>query len=168
MRGRGLLVSVTVVAALAAMGALGWAEAKQYEMEVLGIQGDPATGAPQVILRGKEDKRELAMFIGAMEAQGILLPLQNLRPPRPMTHDLLAELIHRLNATVKKVVITDLRDNTYFATLYLVLQGQEMTVDSRPSDAIALALRENAPILAEERVFARPPGQAPGPAPRRP
>ena len=128
-----------------------------YEMEVMGVQPDPTSGAPLVFLRGKQDKRELSMFIGPFEAQGIILPLQGMRLPRPFTHDLMLETIHRLKAKVARVVITEMRDNTYFANLILDAQGQEVILDSRPSDAIALALRENAPILAAEKAFVRPP-----------
>lgn len=127
-----------------------------YEMEVMGVQADPQSGAPMVFLRGKQDKRELGMFIGPFEAQAIALPLQGIRPPRPYTHDLMLDALHRLKAKVKRVVITSLRDNTYFADLILDVQGQDMRLDSRPSDAIALALREDAPILAAEAAFARP------------
>ena len=128
-----------------------------YEMEVMGVQADPQSGAPMVFLRGKQDKRELAMFIGPFEAQAIALPLQGIRPPRPYTHDLMLDALHRLKAKVKRVVITSLRDNTYFADLILDVQGQDMRLDSRPSDAIALALRDDAPILAMEAAFARSP-----------
>jgi uncharacterized protein len=127
-----------------------------YEMEVMGVAPDPASGSPLVYLRAKQDKRELSMFIGPFEAQGIIFPLQEVRPPRPYTHDLMLEALHRLKAKVKQVVITELRDNTYYANLLLDAQGQEITLDSRPSDAIALALREGAPILAAEKAFARP------------
>jgi bifunctional DNase/RNase len=152
------LVTATLVSASVAWAAqppdLG---VKLYEMEVLGVQSDPASGTPLVFLRGKQDRRELSMFIGPFEAQGILLPLQRMRPPRPYTHDLMLETIHRLKATVRRVVITEIRDNTYFANLVLDVQGQELILDSRPSDAIALALRENVPILAAEAAFRRPP-----------
>lgn len=130
---------------------------KTYEMEVMGVAADPASGAPLVYLRGKLDKRELSMFIGPFEAQGIILPLQGTRLPRPYTHDLMLETIHRLKAKVKRVIITEMRDNTYFANLILDAEGQELILDSRPSDAIALALREKAPILAAEKAFVRPP-----------
>jgi bifunctional DNase/RNase len=132
-----------------------------YEMEVMGVAADQASGAPVVFLRAKQDKRELSMFIGPFEAQGIVLPLQRMKPPRPYTHDLFVETIHRLHARVERVIITDLRDNTYFASLILNAQGQEVVLDSRPSDAIALALRENVPILAAEKAFARPPRSGP-------
>ena len=127
-----------------------------YEMEVMGVAPDPASGSPLVYLRGKQDKRELSMFIGPFEAQAIILPLQGSPPPRPYTHDLMVEALHQLKAKVKRVVITELRDNTYYANLVLEVHGQEVTLDSRPSDAIALALRENAPVLAAEKAFARP------------
>jgi bifunctional DNase/RNase len=135
-----------------------------HEMEVMGVQADPQSGAPMVFLRGKQDKRELAMFIGPFEAQAIALPLQGVRPPRPYTHDLMLEALHRLKAKVKRVIITGIRENTYFASLVLDVQGQELVLDSRPSDAIALALREDAPILAAEAAFARSPrpGQGAG------
>jgi len=127
-----------------------------HEMEVMGVAPDPQSGTPLVFLRGIKDKRELSMFIGPFEAQGIALSLQGARLPRPYTHDLMLEVIHRLNAKVKCVVITEIRDNTYFANLILDAQGQEIILDSRPSDAIALALRENAPVLAAEKAFVRP------------
>jgi bifunctional DNase/RNase len=129
-------------------------------MEVMGVQADPQSGAPMVFLRGKQDKRELGMFIGPFEAQAIAMPLQGVRPPRPYTHDLMLAALHRLKAKVKRVVITGLRDNTYFAEIALEVQGQEMLLDSRPSDAIALALREDAPILAAEAALARSPQSA--------
>jgi len=131
-----------------------------HEMEVMGVAPDPASGTPLVYLRSKQDKRELSMFIGPFEAQGIILPLQGMRLPRPYTHDLMLEAIHRLNARVKRVIITEMRDNTYFANLILEIAGKEIVLDSRPSDAIALALREDAPILAAEKVFIRPPQDA--------
>jgi bifunctional DNase/RNase len=128
-------------------------DGKLYEMEVMGVAADPASGAPLVYLRSKPDRRELSMFIGPFEAQGILLPLQAMRPPRPYTHDLMLEAIHRLKAKVKRVVITELRENTYYADVVLDAQGQEVVLDARPSDAIALALRENVPVLAAEQVI---------------
>ncbi len=126
---------------------------KTYVMEVMGLAADQASGQPVVILRAKEDKRELKMYIGPFEAQGIALPLQGLKPPRPFTHDLMSDILRQLNATLVKVVITDLRDKTYYARLHLRSQGRDIEVDSRPSDAIALALREKVPILADERVL---------------
>jgi len=151
-------VLAIALAATTAWG--GESPTKAYEMEVMGVQVDPQSGAPMVFLRGKQDKRELGMFIGPFEAQAIALPLQGVRPPRPYTHDLMLAALHRLKAKVKRVVITGLRDNTYFADIVLDVQGQEMLLDSRPSDAIALALREDAPILAAEAAFTRSPQSA--------
>jgi hypothetical protein len=139
---------------------------KLYAMEVMGVAPDPATGIPLLFLRGKEDKRELSMFIAPLEAQAIAAPLQGFRPPRPQTHDLALSVIHRLKARVKRALITELKDQTFFAHLILDVEGQEIVLDSRPSDAIALALREEAPIYAAEQVFQRhgpdqPPEQKP-------
>ncbi|HXZ44925.1 MAG TPA: bifunctional nuclease family protein [archaeon] len=162
-----------VIVAIALCSATAWAaDASKthgvlYEMEVMGVAADPTSGAPIVYLRGLQDKRELSMFIGPFEAQGIALPLERIQPPRPYTHDLMLEAIHRLRGRVKRVIITELRDNTYFANLILEVEGKEVVLDSRPSDAIALALRENAPILAAEGAFvrapraSRPEGQSP-------
>ncbi|MBI3988910.1 MAG: bifunctional nuclease family protein [candidate division NC10 bacterium] len=130
---------------------------KTQEMEVLGVAADPQSGQPLVLLRGKEDKtRELTMFIGPFEAQSIMAPLQRFHPPRPLTHDLMLSVIGKLKAKVKRVVITDLKENTYYALVHLETGGSEVTLDSRPSDAIALALRAGVPIFAEERAFLRP------------
>ncbi|OGB88241.1 MAG: hypothetical protein A3G35_04845 [candidate division NC10 bacterium RIFCSPLOWO2_12_FULL_66_18] len=159
----GEVLAAALLASILISSTPGWAAEPQagggtlYEMEVMGVAPDPASGQPLVYLRGKQDKRELSMFIGPFEAQGIILPLQGMRLPRPYTHDLMLETIHRLKAKVKRVIITEMRDNTYFASLILDAQGQEVILDSRPSDAIALALRENVPILATEKAFVRPP-----------
>jgi hypothetical protein len=131
--------------------------AKSHVMEVLGLTQDRDSGTPVVILRAKDDKRELMMFIGPLEAQAIAIPLQGLKPPRPLTHDLMTDVLRQLNATLLRVVIVDLRDGIYFAKLHLRAQGRDIEVDSRPSDAIALALRQNVPILAEDRVLQRAP-----------
>lgn len=156
--GRGAaLALIVVLLPLAGAGAAAPAgNGKLYEMEVMGVAPDPASGQPVVLLRAKTDKRELSMFIGPFEAQGIALPLEGMRLSRPYTHDLMVNLMSRLNATLKRVVITDLRENTYYALLVVEAQGKELQIDSRPSDAIALALRSGAPILADERVFIRP------------
>ncbi len=133
------------------------AGAATHEMEVLGVQVDSKSGTPMVLLRTKQGKRDLSLFIGPVEANAIAIPLQGIRPPRPLTHDLLIEVIHRLKAKVKRAVITELREGTYYASLVLDVEGQEMVLDSRPSDAIAVALRENVPVLAAEPVLAQAP-----------
>ena len=137
------------------------------EVTVAGLVLDPDTQQPTIVLQGKRDKRAFAMVIGPAEATGIALPLQNVTPPRPLTHDLFLTLFGRLNVSLTKAVITDLRDNTYYATLFLLVNGTAMELDSRPSDAIALAIRAKAPVYAEDRVFEKakllPGGPASGP-----
>lgn len=123
------------------------------EAEVLAVLADPRTQAPTVLLQGKRDKRTLIMTIGLAEATGIALPLQGVTPPRPLTHDLFLTLFARLKVTVNRVVINDLRDDIYYATIHLTSAAGEMVLDSRPSDAIALAIRAGAPVLVEDRVF---------------
>ena len=157
------LLAQALLSSIVSLPSVGWAAEPGaatgvlYEMEVMGVAPDPESGAPLVFLRAKQDKRELSMFIGPFEAQGIILPLQGMRLPRPYTHDLMLEVIHRLKARVKRVIITEMRDDMYIANLILDAQGQEVVLDSRPSDAIALALRENVPILAAAKAFVRPP-----------
>jgi bifunctional DNase/RNase len=118
---------------------------------------DPTSQQPTIVLEGKRDHRRFAMAIGVAEATGIAIPLQGVTPARPLTHDLFLTMFGRLSVSLSRVVIHDFRDDTYFATVYLVANGGEMTLDSRPSDAIALAIRAKAPILVEDRVFGRRP-----------
>jgi uncharacterized protein len=138
------------------------------EVSVVGVFSDPR-GQHGVLLESKRDKqRRFLMVIGPAEATAIAVPLENITPPRPLTHDLFLTLFGRLKVSVSKAVITDLRNNTYYATLYLTVSGAPMELDSRPSDAIALAIRAGAPVFAEERVFEkaeRVPG-TPGPGER--
>jgi bifunctional DNase/RNase len=123
------------------------------EAEVVAVMVDPRTQAHTVLLRGKRDRRQLAMAIGAAEATGIAVPLHGLTPPRPLTHDLFLTLFGRLQVSLTRVVITDLRDDVYYATLHLRGSAGELALDSRPSDAIALAMRARAPVLIEDQVF---------------
>ena len=132
------------------------------EVEVVAVLLDQHSQQPTVVLQGKRDRRQLAMAIGIAEATGIAVPLQGVTPPRPLTHDLFLTLFGRLKVTLTRVVINDFRDDIYYATLYLTAGGSEMQLDSRPSDAIALAIRAKVPVLVEDRVFdkggsARPP-----------
>ncbi len=122
------------------------------EVTVVGVFSDPR-GQHGVLLEGKRDKRRFLMMIGPAEATAIAVPLENITPPRPLTHDLFLTLFGRLKVVVTKVVITDLRNNTYYATVYLTAGGSAMELDSRPSDAIALAIRAKVPVFAEDRVF---------------
>jgi bifunctional DNase/RNase len=114
---------------------------------------DPIANTPIVILRDKDGQRVLPIWIGMFEANAIALQIENVAPPRPMTHDLLRNVIQDLDASVQKVVVYDLQENTYYALIYLSLRGDTVTVDARPSDAIALALRTRAPIFVEDAVI---------------
>jgi len=130
------------------------------EAEVVAVVIDQRTQNPVVLLRGKRDHRQLAMVIGAAEATGIAVPLQGVTPPRPLTHDLFLKLFGELKVTLTRVVITDLRDDIYYATVHLSGgTGGDLTLDSRPSDAIALALRAKVPVMVEERVFDKGAGE---------
>ncbi len=125
------------------------------EVEVVAVVIDQHTHQPTVILQGKRDRRSLVMVIGLAEATGIAVPLQGVTPPRPLTHDLFLTLFGRLKVKLTRVVINDFRDDTFFATVYLDSGAGELQLDSRPSDAIALAIRAKVPVLVEDRVFER-------------
>ena len=125
----------------------------QIEMSIKGLMVDPITNTPIVILRDKDGQRVLPIWVGIFEANAIALQIENVTTPRPMTHDLLRNVIHDLNATVQKIVVSDLQENTFYALIYLHLNGDTLTIDARPSDAIALALRTRAPIFVEESVI---------------
>jgi bifunctional DNase/RNase len=125
----------------------------QIEMSIKGLMVDPITNTPIVILRDKDGQRVLPIWVGIFEANAIALQIENVTTPRPMTHDLLRNVIHDLNATVQKIVVCDLQENTFYALIYLRLNGDTLTIDARPSDAIALALRTRAPIFVEEAVI---------------
>jgi bifunctional DNase/RNase len=129
-------------------------EIMQIEMHIKGLMVDPSTNMPIVILRDKDGTRLLPIWVGVFEANAIALQIEKVAPPRPMTHDLLKNIIHELKAHVRKVVVCDVKENTFFATIHLDLAGDTLTVDARPSDAIALALRTRAPIFVEEQVIA--------------
>ena len=114
---------------------------------------DTATSRFVVILKDEKKNRWLPIVVGSTEAQAIALQLENISPPRPLTHDLIKNLLESISATISKIVVNDLRENTYFALLGLELNGQSQDIDARPSDAIALALRMQAPIFVEESVM---------------
>jgi uncharacterized protein len=125
----------------------------QIEMTIKGLMVDPITNTPIVILRDKEGQRVLPIWVGIFEANAIALQIENQSTPRPMTHDLLRNVIHDLQARVEKIVVSDLQDNTFFALIYLAVKGETVAIDARPSDAIALALRTAAPIFVEDAVI---------------
>ena len=122
-------------------------------MKVKGLALDPMSNLPILILRDEGEKRSLPIWVGLAEANAIALELEKITTQRPMTHDLIRNILEALRAKVVKVVVTDLRDNTFYAVIQLQLGATEVTVDSRPSDAIALALRVGAPIFVEEEVI---------------
>jgi bifunctional DNase/RNase len=123
------------------------------EMSIKGLMVDPMAGTPIVILKDKQGERVLPIWVGVPEANAIALQIENVSTPRPMTHDLLRNIITDLEGRVDRVVVSDLKDNTYFAIIHLTVRGEPVAVDARPSDAIALALRTRSPILVEEAVI---------------
>jgi uncharacterized protein len=123
------------------------------EMTIKGLTVDPVTNMPIVILHDVDDKRILPIWVGVFEANAIALQIENVHTPRPMTHDLLRNVIHDLQASVERVVVSDVKDNTFFAHIYLDTPAGKVAVDARPSDAIALALRTRSPIWVEESVI---------------
>ena len=125
----------------------------QIEMSIKGLMVDPISNMPIVILRDKEGAKTLPIWVGMFEANAIALQIENISTPRPMTHDLLRNVIHDLKASVQKIVVCDLQDSTFYALIYLMLNGEIVAIDARPSDAIALALRTRAPIFVEETVI---------------
>ena len=123
------------------------------EMVIYGVSFDLVGKQPIVLLKTADGKRFLPIWIGHPEAAAILMKLQGAATPRPMTHDLFSETLSQLDVQVTKVCVTELRDNTFFATITIQQDGSEIEVDSRPSDAIALAVRAEAPIFADDRVL---------------
>ena len=126
-----------------------------YEVEVWGIAVDPINQSPIVVLRNKENPKEvLPIWIGHPEASGIMMVLNNIEFERPLTYELIDRLLKALNASVEKVEISDLKDGTYYATIYLKTpEGEVKEIDARPSDAINVALRTGAPIYVAEHVM---------------
>lgn len=123
------------------------------EMFIKGLMIDPVTSMPIVILRDADNQRTLPIWVGPVEANAIALQIENITPARPMTHDLLRRALEDLGATVQRVVISGLRDGTFFAYLQLEQGGQPVFIDSRPSDAIALSLRAKAPVFVDAAVL---------------
>ena len=122
-------------------------------MSIKGLMLDPVSNSPIVVLKDEADKFFLPIWVGIFEANAIALQLENVATPRPMTHDLLKNLIADLDARVARVVINDLRDSTFFAQIRVITGGKTLEVDARPSDAIALALRTEAPIFVAQTVL---------------
>lgn len=125
------------------------------EMFIKGLMIDPVTNMPIVILRDEVGERTLPIWVGPVEANAIAMQVENVAPTRPMTHDLLRNLLIDLGASLTRVVITDLRDGTYYAYLQLDRGGEVLFVDARPSDALALSLRTTAPVFVDSSVMDR-------------
>ncbi|HEX8161398.1 MAG TPA: bifunctional nuclease family protein [Pyrinomonadaceae bacterium] len=126
----------------------------EIEVKIRGLMMDPNSGTPIIILKDVNSETMLPIWVGAYEANAIALEIEKIAPQRPMTHDLLRNLILEMGATVHRIVITELRDNTFFAVIEIVKEGGEkLSLDSRPSDAIALALRVDSPIFVNEHVM---------------
>jgi bifunctional DNase/RNase len=122
-------------------------------MTIKGLMLDPVSNSPIVVLKDGEEKVFLPIWVGIFEANAIALQLENIATPRPMTHDLLKNVINHIDAIVTKIVINDLRDSTFYALIHVTIGGRKLEIDARPSDAIALALRTEAPIFVEQAVL---------------
>ena len=122
-------------------------------MTVGGLTLDPVTKTPIVILRDPDNKLNLPIWIGLLEATAMATELEGIKMARPMTHDLLRGILQEVGATVDCIEVTDLKDNTYFAVIYLKAGGRQLTIDARPSDAISLALRTKSPIYVAKKVL---------------
>ncbi len=123
------------------------------EMVIYGVSFDMVGKQPIVLLKTVEGNKFLPIWIGHAEAAAILMKLQGAETPRPMTHDLLTEVVSELSAEVSKITVTELRENTFYALITLRAAAAEIEIDSRPSDALALAVRSNAPIFAADKVI---------------
>jgi uncharacterized protein len=148
------------ICALAVIGA-GWAiflgaqpvPAGLIEVRVRGVTVDPQAGSPVVLLETPLGERVMPIWVGVFEARAIAMAMEKIVPPRPMTHDLIKNLLESMQAQVTNILITDLKENTFFARIAVSAGGQNLQLDARPSDAIALALRVNAPIYVAQTVF---------------
>lgn len=123
------------------------------EVQIYGVSFDMVGKQPIVLLKTVDDNRYLPIWIGHPEAAAILMKLQGADTPRPMTHDLMVDMLDQVETKVERITINELRDNTFFATIVLSVNGTEIEIDSRPSDALALAVRVQAPIFVAEEVI---------------
>lgn len=125
----------------------------EVEMKIRGLMMDPATNMPIVILKDAGGPTVLPIWVGIYEANAIALEIEKVSTPRPMTHDLIKNLLVGLEAMVRKVVVSELKEDTFYALIWLERDGQMISIDSRPSDALALALRVDCPIYVEDEVL---------------
>ncbi|MGE5662995.1 MAG: bifunctional nuclease family protein [Deltaproteobacteria bacterium] len=123
------------------------------EMRVIGITIDPVTQTPIVILRDKENLNTLPIWIGILEANAIAVGLENVKLPRPMTHDLFKNVLDKTGVRLLRVEVTDIKDSTYYAVLHLDRDGKSLVIDCRPSDAIAIAIRMEVPVMVRDAVI---------------
>jgi uncharacterized protein len=125
----------------------------EVEMRIRGLLLDPNTNMPIVVLKDVNSESVLPIWVGVFEANAIALEIEKVAPPRPMTHDLLKNVITGLGAVVDRVVVTELRNDTFFAAIWATRNGEPVVIDSRPSDAIALAMRTDCPIYVNDEVL---------------
>lgn len=125
----------------------------EVEMKIRGLMMDPVTQMPIVVLKDVQGQAILPIWVGAYEANAIALEIEKVQTPRPMTHDLLKNVFLGLDVQVRKIVVNDLRDDTFYALIWVEHGGEVMSIDSRPSDALALALRMDCPIFVDEAVL---------------
>jgi bifunctional DNase/RNase len=125
----------------------------EVEMRIRGLMLDPTTNMPIIVLKDVNSDSVLPIWVGVFEANAIALEIEKVVPPRPMTHDLLKNIITGLGATVQRIVVTELRNDTFYAAIWATRNGEPIMIDARPSDAIALAMRTDAPIYVEDEVL---------------
>ena len=125
----------------------------EIEMRIRGLMMDPVTNMPIVVLKDVQGNTILPIWVGVYEANAIALEIEKVQTPRPMTHDLLRNVLHGLDVRVDKIVVSDLKEDTFYALIWVERGGEMMTIDSRPSDALALALRVDCPIFVDEQVL---------------
>lgn len=125
----------------------------EVEMRIRGLMMDPVTNMPIVVLKDVEGDSVLPIWVGVYEANAIALEIEKVTTPRPMTHDLLKNMLTGFGASVNKVVVTELKDDTFYAVIWAERDGQTISLDSRPSDALALALRVDCPIFVDDEVL---------------
>jgi len=125
----------------------------EVEMKIRGLMMDPVTQMPIVVLKDVQGQSVLPIWVGAYEANAIALEIEKVSTPRPMTHDLLKNVLLGLDVHVQKIVVNDLRDDTFFALIWVEREGELISIDSRPSDALALALRLDCPIFVDDEVL---------------
>ena len=156
MKIRFLMLALTVTCLLAStLPVSSLAQIDTVKVKVKRLLLDPSSKTPVVVLESLKEKKFIPIWIGKAEATSIAMELEHVKIPRPNTHDLIGKIVKGLGAALERVTITELRDNTYYAVITLKLKGEKILIDSRPSDAIAIALRMGAPLYASPEVLAK-------------